>query len=82
MDWVCEAQVLRVSDCPSYDAERTWAIGKALLDQYATNHTPLPAEQVLDALRQHLRRFKPMVPPIRSTINGVDTSGEELVRLA
>ncbi|MEU9251979.1 dsDNA nuclease domain-containing protein [Streptomyces sp. NPDC048270] len=82
LDWVCEAQVLRVSDCPSYDAERTWAIGKALLGQYATNHTPLPAEQVLGALRQHLRRFKPTVPPIRSTIKGVDTTGEELIRLA
>ncbi|MFJ9127846.1 hypothetical protein ACIRJS_27475 [Streptomyces sp. NPDC102340] len=77
---LCERREFDLADCDAYTKERLWLAGSGLLKLPARHFTPLRADNVHQALRQHLHSGRSL--PVRSTFNRRFTGRqEELIRI-
>ncbi|MEU7046612.1 hypothetical protein AB0A77_36975 [Streptomyces varsoviensis] len=77
---LCERKDFDLADCDAYTKERLWLAGTGLLRLASRRFTPLRADDVLQALRQHLYSRGSL--PVRSSFNQRFTGWrEELIRI-
>ncbi|MGY0489431.1 hypothetical protein [Streptomyces sp. WG-D5] len=77
---LCERRDFDLADCDAYTKERLWLAGTGLLGLASRRFTPLRADTMHQALRQHLRSGRSL--PVRSSFNQRFTGRqEELIRI-
>jgi hypothetical protein len=78
---LCARRDLDLADCDAYTKERLWSAGADLMGLASRRYTPLRAQDVHQALRQHLYG-RPGSPPVRSTLGRRFSARQaEMIRL-